>query len=164
MKGEKSEASGFFCEIDSDLPFKHALFTNNHVLTKSHIEIGNTITFEYFLKSSDKIDKIVKKKLKLTNNRKVFTNEELDYTCIELFKSDKIFDYFKIDPKLFKSEKNFLEDNDIFILQYPKGNNISFSSGKVLSLENNQIKHNASTEKGSSGSPIIRRCQDNYII
>ena len=24
--------------------------------------------------------------------------------------------------------------------------------------------HNASTENGSSGSPLIRRCQDNFII
>jgi len=34
----------------------------------------------------------------------------------------------------------------------------------MLSLENNEIKHNVSTNSGSSGSPIIRRCNDNYII
>ena len=28
----------------------------------------------------------------------------------------------------------------------------------------NKIMHNASTDKGSSGSPIIRRSKDNYII
>ena len=28
----------------------------------------------------------------------------------------------------------------------------------------NKIMYNASTDKGSSGSPIIRRSKDNYII
>jgi len=51
-------------------------------------------------------------------------------------------------------------------LQYPKCNELSFSFsyGKITSLEDNQILHNASTDNGSSGAPIIRRCKDNYII
>ena len=58
----------------------------------------------------------VKKKIKITDKRKVFTNEELDYTCIELLESDDILDYFKIDSNIFKYDKNDLKDNDIFIL------------------------------------------------
>ena len=51
-------------------------------------------------------------------------------------------------------------------MQYPKCNELSFSFsyGKITSLEDNQILHNASTDNGSSGAPIIRRCKDNYII
>ena len=46
MKGEKCQGSGFFCEIDFNFPIKYALFTNNHVLDESNIEIGNIIHFE----------------------------------------------------------------------------------------------------------------------
>ena len=45
-KGEKGKGSGFFCEIDN-FPIKYALFTNNHVLNESNIEIGSKIHFEY---------------------------------------------------------------------------------------------------------------------
>ena len=116
-KGEKGKGSGFFCEIDN-FPIKYALFTNNHVLNESNIEIGSKIHFEYLgfhkslLNSSYKPSK---KEIKITLNRKVFTNKELDYTCIELFESDGIKDFFKIEPKIFR-DKNNLKDNDIFIL------------------------------------------------
>ena len=108
--------------------------------------------------------KKVQKEIKIIDKRKVFTNKELDYTCIELFKSDGILDYFKIDPKIFKSDKYYLKDNDIFILQFPNDNDLSFSYGKILSLKDNIILHNASTDVGSSGSPIIRRSKENNII
>ena len=65
---------------------------------------------------------------------------------------------------VFKYGDKFLVNNDIFILQYPNGNDLSFSYGKILSIENNEIIHSSSTEGGSSGSPIIRRCKDNYVI
>ena len=164
--GEVGKGSGFFCEIDNFL-FKYALFTNNHILNESNIEVGKTIRFECLeLQKSifNKSYNTIKKEIKITEKRKVYTNKELDYTCIELFKSDGIIDYFKIEPKLFKNDKNNLKDNDIFILQFPNGNDLSFSYGKIKSLINNKIIHDASTDNGSSGSPIIRRSRDNYII
>ena len=163
-RGEIGKGSGFFCKIDNFL-IKYALFTNNHVLNESNIEIGKKINFECFEKSIfNSSYNTIKKKIKLTEKRHVFTNKELDYTCIELFKSDGIIDYFKIEPNLFKNDKNNLKDNDIFILQFPNGNDLSFSYGKINSLKNDKIIHNASTDDGSSGSPIIRRCKNNYII
>ena len=107
---------------------------------------------------------LIKKEIIITDKRRVYTSKELDYTCIELFESDGIKDYFEIDPKIYKYNNDILKDSDIFILQFPKGNDISFSNGKIILLKDNQIIHNASTEKGSSGSPIIRRSDENYII
>ena len=156
-RGEKGKGSGFFCEIDN-FPFKYALLTNNHILNESYLEIGKKINFEFLeLKKSifNKSYNTIKKEIKITEKRKVFTNKELDYTCIELFESDGIIDYFKIEPKLFKNDKNNLKDNDIFILQFPYGNDLSFSYGKIKALKDNKIIHNASTYNGSSGSPII---------
>ena len=65
---------------------------------------------------------------------------------------------------MFKYDKNNLINNDIFILQYPNGNDLSFSYGKILSIKDNEINHSASTDDGSTGSPIIRRSEENNII
>jgi len=161
-KREIGKGSGFFCEIDN-FPIKYALFTNNHILNESNIEIGKKIIFECLALQKSSYYSI-KKEITITDKRQVFTNKELDYTCIELFKSDGIIDYFKIEPEILKNDKNNLKDNDIFILQFPQGNDLSFSYGKIKSLKDNKIIHNASTDDGSSGSPIIRRSKDNYII
>ena len=47
--------------------------------------------FEYFTG-----EKYIEKEIKITKDRKVFTNKKLDFTCIEIFKSDGIKKYFKI--------------------------------------------------------------------
>ena len=154
-KGEPLKGSGFFCELEN-YPIKYALFTNHHIF--NDIKVGKIINIEYL---TDKVYK--EKKIKIDENRRVYTNEELDYTCIELFESDDIKDYFKIDEKLL-SDNNYIINKDIFILQYPKGNEISFSYGKIISIKDGQLIHTASTEGGTSGSPIIRRCINNYII
>ena len=152
-KIKTGKATGFFCKIDN-FPIKYGLFTNNHVLDENDIKVGKIINIEYNNE---------KKKIKIDEKRRTYTDEELDYTCIELYESDNIKDYFEIDPILFEDKKS-IEDSDIFILQYPEGNELSFSYGKIISLEDNNIMHSASTEKGSSGSPIIRRSEQNYII
>ena len=139
--------TGFFCELDT-FPIKYCLFTNNHVI--NNIEIGNVIKLdclEYKNKNFNSRYKKVNKEIKITPDRRVFTNEKLDYTCIELFKSDGIIDCFKIDINLFQNKES-LKDNDIFVLQYPKYNDISFSDGKIISIKDNKIRHNAPKDKG----------------
>ena len=166
LKETIGQGSGFFCEIEN-FPIKYALFTNNHVLDEKNIETGKTIHFECveFDKSLLSYShKIIKKTIKITDERKVFTNKELDYTCIQLFESDNVLNYFKINPKFLECDKNNLKDNDIFILQFPKGNDLSFSYGKISSIKDNKIEYNASTDYGSSGSPIIKRSLENNII
>jgi len=164
---KKRQGSGFFCKLDEYyFPFKYALFTNNHILDDSNIDIGKSIKFEclkksFFFSSYNTITK----EIEITDKRRVYTNKELDYTCIELFESDGIVDFFEIDPDIFKYNINeILKNNDIFILQFPKGIDLSFSYGTIKSLKENIIMHNASTEDGSSGSPIIRRTDNNYVI
>ena len=154
---KKGKASGFLCEIN-DFPIKYGLFTNNHVLNENDIKKGNIINLEFLNESS-----YIKKKIKIDETRRAYTDKELDYTCIEIYQSDGFKYFFKIDPILFNN-KNCLKNSDIFILQYPEGNELCFSYGKILSLKDNDIIHSASTKDGSSGSPIIRRSEDNYII
>ena len=57
------------------------------------------------------------------------------------------------------------KNTEIFVLQYPNRNDLSFSNGKIISFDvDNKIHHSASTDNDSSGWPIIRKCEDNYII
>ena len=154
---KNGKGTGLFCKIDN-YPIKYALFTNNHILNENNIKIGNKINIEYFYKSKYK-----EKKIEINEKRRVYTNKELDYTCIELNELDDIKNYFEIDPILLNG-KNYLKNSDIYILQYSLGNELSFSCGKIISLKKGLIYHSASTEEGSSGSPIIRRSKNNYII
>jgi len=56
------------------------------------------------------------------------------------------------------------ENKEIFILQYAHGGDLSNSSGIITNIENIRIKHSASTEEGSSGSPLIKRYNHNLVI
>ena len=153
-----SSGTGFFCEINDDnIPFKKALFTNNHVLNENSIKINKDIEFECMGK---------KNKIQITENRKIFTSIELDYTCIEIFETDKINNnnFFRIDKNIFNN-KNGLIGTEILILQYPKSKELSFAKGEILNIEEeDKILHNASTQYGSSGSPLIKRYNNNLIL
>ena len=153
--------TGFFCEIsDDNIPFKKALFTNNHILDKNSIKINKEINFECMGK---------KNKIHISENRKIFTNIELDYTCIEIFNTDIINNdnFFRIDKAIF-TNKNKLIGTEILILQYPRSKELSFAKGEILDIvgEENEDKilHNASTRYGSSGSPLIKRYNNNLIL
>ena len=114
-KKEENEISeeietGFFCELN-DFPIKYALFTNNHILNEYNIEKGNSIIIEYYEDSKYK-----NKKIEINDKRRVYTNKELNYTCIEIIEIDNIKNYFKIDPIIFTNKKNSIINSDIFIL------------------------------------------------
>ena len=143
----KVYGTGFFVKLDDN---QCGLFTNNHII--NNIQVGDTIHFNYLSKY---------KKLEITKDRKVYTNEELDYTFIEIFKEDNIQDFFKISPY----NINNLIHYNIFILQYQNNNTeLSFSYGEINSININNIRYNASTTYGSSGSPIILRANVNLVI
>ena len=169
-KGTKY-GSGFFFEIDDDLniSIKKALFTYNHVLPEKILKEINYLEFKY--EGDLEIIKIENSKIyskeiindtsySNTYERKIFTDKNLDYTCIELLENDDIFRKLE-STKLFTMKKNIsienLKNSNIFILQFPQGDDLSFSMGEIDSIQDSIIGHTASTEGGSSGSPIISR-------
>ena len=154
--GEKTGyGTGFFCEIKNDnIPLKKALFTNNHVLDITKIQIGSFIQMKYMNNPRN---------IEITENRRVFTDENLDFTCIEIFDSDGFHNFFQIDPRIFTGKKNLLNE-EIFVLQYPLGGELSFSSGRIKYKYKHYLVHFASTLEGSSGSPIISRNNKNLIL
>ena len=142
--GEPLHGTGFFCKIPLEGKIMKVLFTNNHILNKNSIKEGEIIKCRYK-------NEIKKFEIK---NRKCFTNEELDYTCIEILNEDKIEDFFEIENENSNNPKEY-NGEDIALPQYPKGGPLKINAGCLVKIEGNQIFHKVTTINGSSGSPIV---------
>ena len=57
-----------------------------------------------------------RKVIKVNEARRVITNKDLNYSCIEKFDKDNIKDFFRVDENI--TNINSLLDHDVFILQY----------------------------------------------
>ena len=126
-----ASGTGFFCEINDDnIPFKKVLFTCNHILNAESIKNNKEIKFEYLNKIN--VMKMI--------NRKVFTNVNVDYTCIEIFDKDQIKKFFQIDKNILINQDE-LRDKEIFILQYPGQKKLFFGSGRIINIKNDLIMH-----------------------
>ena len=130
------------------------LMTTRQVVNKKMIEDKVTI---------DLINDIEPKSLKIKLNSeqrliKDFTELNLDIAVIEILSSDKISqEYFLLPLIDYMDNYNKLINKKIMILQYPNGE-INSSFGKINGLidaTNFEFIHDASTDKGSSGSPIF---------
>ena len=141
-----NNGTGFFCKIPLYNQLIKFLFTSNHLINKDLIKTGNNIHFVYKLK---------RKNIEITDNRKCFTNEDLDYTCIEIFDEDEIEDFFDVENKEYKDINEYFLNEDIAIIQYPKGGPLKINAGHLKEINENMIKHKVSTDYGSSGAPII---------
>jgi hypothetical protein len=151
---EKGYDSGFFCIILFKNEKIKMLFTCNHVLNNESIQVGNIIKCAY----KEKI-----KIIEITEERFCHTNAELDYTCIQIFNDDKIEDFFEIENENNKNPKDNYLNEDICIMQYPKGL-LTLKVGHLKKIDKEQIQHSVTTFKGSSGSPIILLLRDHKII
>ena len=144
--------TGFFCEIhDKKIPFSKALFINNHILDEHKIKKRKQIKLEYLKK---------KRTIDITVDRKIISNADLDYTCVQIFDEDKISKFFSIGLTNI-NDKNKLQNQGIFILQYINGE-LSTPSGKILNIKNNILEHNAYTNFASG--PLIMRYNINQVV
>ena len=73
----KGEGTGFFTKIPFNYILLPVLITNNHVLSQN--DIKNDCTIKLSLNYDKK-----KKRIKIEEDRKTYTNEELDITIIEI--------------------------------------------------------------------------------
>ena len=87
-----------------------------------------------------------------TNERSIKYDLTLDFTIID------VGDLIKQKYFLFPNINNIDYINQkIYIPQYPEGNKLSVSEGKIIkiNIENDELVYDASTKSGSSGSPIL---------
>ena len=151
----EGHGTGFFCKVlyPDFFNLKPALITNNHVLGKEDIGEGKIIKFILTTLNNEKIHK----EILITNKRKIFTNEKLDVTIIELnLQEDSIEpdSFLEIDSKINCENPNKEFKNiDVYII----GNIQDYTYGKIKNIDESgiNIEHLCSTRPGMSGSPII---------
>ena len=80
---EKRKGTGFFVKIPYKSNLLPVLITSNQVINKDDILKMKTISI--YINNEKKI-----KTLKLDRNRKIYTNEKLDITIIEIIENDDI--------------------------------------------------------------------------
>ena len=148
------KGTGFFCKIpfpDKDhlIPF---LITNNHIIDESYLKKDKRIEFTI---NNDKMEKKL-----IISNRRVYTSVKYDITIIEIFESkDDIKNFLELDFDINGEDfNNKYINKSIYTLQYPNSDKVFVSYGIIKAIESTNIydfRHYCSTDKGSSGSPIL---------
>ena len=149
----KTKNTGFFCKIPypDQAHLLSALVTCNFIIGKENLKEGNTI----HLSLND--DKEFRE-IRITNTRKIYTDEKYNITFLELEPDDKINNYLEIDPNAFKDKEiidNIFKGSSVYILHYLKGAKVACSSGLIKGMDDYNINHLCNTAMGSSGAPIL---------
>ena len=147
----QGQGSGFLIKLFKRQEDFFCLMTNEHVITKNMIDNEDKINIHY---NNEKVEK----EIKLNPNERIieiFTYIDIDLSVVEILFKDNISKEFFLLPSIPYME-NFdkLKNQSITIIQYP-GGNFGLSYGKIENIENYKFSHSASTQKGSSGSPIF---------
>ena len=150
----KQLASGFMIRFSNkDRPF-YCLMTNEHVINKKMIEQREIINV-YFGRSNIHIKIELNPEERFIKN---FKDIEIDAIVIEILPSDDVpLDYFLLPNSAYKDKYEELISRNIIIYQFPRGQ-LKYSIGKIKRLTGvpmHEFAHDASTDKGSSGSPIF---------
>ena len=115
--------NGFFCKLLVNKNHLNVLITNNKVINREFLENKRELIIEHLNE---------KKIINLNNDRFKFTNEEIDFTVIEILSQDLIEDFFEIDE--FMTINDCL-NKEIFIINYPQGEDISLIKGKIINIK-----------------------------
>ena len=152
---EKGFGSGFFCKIPYNEDNNHlipVLITCNHVLSKYLIK-KNSINI--ILDGQTKIISL--------KQRKIWTDEKIDFTCIEIKeKQDKINSFFNLDDNVFTND-NYLNQNVIVYGINKNGRKLAFSNGKIKNIKDCNFAYTCNTYSGCSGGCIVNQ-YNNCVI
>ena len=154
----KGFGSGFFCKIpytQNNNILLPVLITNNHVLSKDALENDITIKLNF------------KTKIISLKGRKKWTDEKLDFTCIEIKEEeDNIHTFFNLDDKVL--DKNYSNDSylnqNVLIFGINKNDKqIGFSNGIIKKNEDSFFAYTCNTYPGCSGGCIVNQFNNNVI-
>ena len=135
--------------------FKYFFMTCEHVIQKEIINLGNKeCKIKYFFEQYS-IKILLNKKERFIKEYK--TDQDLDITLIEIKQDDNIPPFLFLEPKYSINENNYEEllNQDIIVHQFPLATEQSKSEGWIKEIDGNKLYHTASTQGGSSGSPLI---------
>ena len=163
IESQNKIASGFLIKLFKEEKEFFCLMTNEHIITKEMVSKNSNFNFYY--DSSDFQIKVINLNPK-ERYIKYFTDINIDVTVIEILPNkDNIPKNYFLQPNL-NYMCNFYEliGQQIAIMQYPKGN-LGYSFGIITDIitPEYEFSHSASTEQGSSGSPIFLKNSDKVI-
>jgi len=145
-------SSGFLIKLFKNEENFFCLMTNEHIITREMVNQRKKITFYYDLESKVKDIYLNSEERYI----KDFTDINIDAIVIEILPKDKVDEeYFLLSNIYYMDKFNELKNKEITILQYPLGQNLSFSNGIITDINIYEFTHKASTQEGSSGSPIF---------
>ena len=159
-KLKEGAGTGSFIKFRDGNKFQYFLMTCEHVIQKEIIEKDDEeLEFFYHLESISR---------KITLNRderfiKEYMQNGIDVTLVEIFQEEVPWQYF-LEPE-YSCLDGFdqYEGKNIIIHQFPRGLEQSFSEYKIDKCIGNKLYYKVSTQKGSSGSPIILEGSQNIL-
>ncbi len=155
--GDGVKGTGFFCKIPSfDNKLLPVLITNNHIINESILNKKKKISL-----TINNLDKTI-----ILDNRETYTDKKYDITIIQIKEEDGINDYLEIDENINHKSELTYEGESIYLLHYPQSEEIFVSYGIIKNVEKKIIynfNHLCSTDRGSSGGPILN-LSNNKII
>ena len=144
--------TGFFMKV-SDI--ENYLITNNHVIKEV---INKDIELE--------IHNNKKVKLNLTGREIYFFPQPRDITMVEIKKEDTFFndiEFLNYDLSFIRGYNNY-KNVEVFTIQYPGGGSAESAPGEIVDINGYEFYHDITTEKGSSGCPIILNTKNENLI
>ena len=147
--------SGFFLKTRKENKDFYCLFTCEHVITKEIIENKKTIIEISYDNLNKTFEILLDKEMRFIRE---YTYLGIDATVIEILPEDKIDEKYFLKCNLdYLYNFEILEKRTIFVLQFPSGGPLKYSKGEIKSIDkySKEFTHTASTEGGSSGSPIF---------
>ena len=147
------KGTGFFTRI----PFPDYFHLLPVLVTVSFVIDSNALKQDCIHISLNDDKELRKIKLKDTK-RKIFKNNELNTTFIEILPEDKISDFLEVDENIFKENKIFKEiyyRKSIYVLHYMEGEKCAMNTGIIKNINCKDILHSCNTHMGSSGGPIL---------
>jgi V8-like Glu-specific endopeptidase len=146
--------TGFLIKLYKGNEEFYCLMTNEHVIDKEMVKSNDKI--KVFYDNQTKMIPII------LNEKERFIRDYqyicIDLTVVEILDKDNINkDYFLLPDLEYVNGYEQYKDKEIYVTQFPKGGKLSFSRGKIKEIDNYsyEFSHIASTEHGSSGSPIF---------
>ena len=143
--------SGFFCKIpytEDNNQLIPALITCNHVLSKDLIKTNN---INIILNGQTKTLSL--------NQRKIWTDEIIDFTCIEIKeKEDNIYTFINLDDNVFTNELYLNQNVIIYGINNNKiGSKLVFSNGIINKSYGCNFEYTCNTYPGCSGGCIVNQ-------
>jgi len=153
----KKFGSGFFMKYKINEKYYYYLVSCEHVIETDLIKTKETIKIFY---DNDKNNiELRLLEIKLDQNEryiKAFKDiMDLDITIIEIKSEDNIPENYFLFSELNKNYNENLINRRIYILQYPNWQKLQVSNGYIKRINKNEFFHFASTQNGSSGSPVF---------